>query len=381
VPDDEDIRREKQRLFLERRELIQKGVRYARELTMDDSIEDFRYDVDYGHSYLGMNDTVAFVRNGIPLVLSMLEMANNKFGPFLAIQNWSTEIAQNIRSEPQRWNNVLEQLYRRYWRKGSINPILQLGWMIFGSMLVYHFKQKFMGTPSTEGSVGPPAPNVSSGSSHPQHQSAPPPPPVSTSSIPRDAFAPNQPWNQQQGFNPTAMPAAPTLSQMSVPPQPASMGFVLPPLPIQRSTPESVPSARPLRKLQWQQEQPHLSPVQFQDHEETKDEPPIRELKSQQQQHAGLPSISRLPPPQVIPSVQQVRAPPPETKIATPLPIPRLVIQVPPTPLGTATQTRHMSHEQRTSLETVQEEPEVDDQAFDEALEQNPDYVAQTTKS
>ena len=50
-------------------------------------------------------------------------------------ERWSKEAC-----EMSRFDRPLNRLYARYWRRGSINPFLELGFLVFGSMIIHHFK-------------------------------------------------------------------------------------------------------------------------------------------------------------------------------------------------------------------------------------------------
>ena len=55
------------------------------------------------------------------------------------LNGWS----DSITSDMTRYNAPLERIYRRVWRKGgSINPFLELGFLIVSSMVMWHFKSK-----------------------------------------------------------------------------------------------------------------------------------------------------------------------------------------------------------------------------------------------
>ena len=80
---------------------------------------------------------------------------NNKFN-ILRLNGWSGEVT----SDMERYNRPLSKIYQRYWRKGSVSPFLELGFLLFGSLIVHHFKNLLMGGASM--SPQPPPTRVSS---------------------------------------------------------------------------------------------------------------------------------------------------------------------------------------------------------------------------
>jgi len=142
-PSDEDEqKRIKTRLLQEVRELERQGYAFIRRPVMEDPVEDIQCEVDHGHATLEMRQVVNFVKDGIPMVYSGLEMLNTKFGPFLPISGFSDELLENMSKNPQRYNYVLERCYRKYWRKGSMSPALEFLWIFVAPLLLFVAKKK-----------------------------------------------------------------------------------------------------------------------------------------------------------------------------------------------------------------------------------------------
>ena len=65
-------------------------------------------------------------------------MANSKLGPFLELL-WAGKC-----QEIHKYDNALGRLYKKYWRKSSMSPEMELACGILGSLGMHHFKKKVM---------------------------------------------------------------------------------------------------------------------------------------------------------------------------------------------------------------------------------------------
>ena len=130
----------KQSLLLELQELEAKGVRLSRKFTLSDSIGDLELELHTHVSNMNTKTTVGFMRDALKLIISGLEVGNARLGPFLDIQGW----AANVTSDMSRYEPVLERIYKRYCRRQQMNPLVELGWLLIGSMLTWHFNNTLL---------------------------------------------------------------------------------------------------------------------------------------------------------------------------------------------------------------------------------------------
>ena len=114
------------------------------------SVEDLEFLYNRAKAMADCDDTVRFMKDGLKLVLTSIELGNNWIGPLLSIDGWSAEVTADM----DKYDSCLRRIYLKYYRKGgSVNPILQLGVMLVGSLLLYHFKSKMFGPPQSS-SIG-----------------------------------------------------------------------------------------------------------------------------------------------------------------------------------------------------------------------------------
>ena len=184
-------RAEKIGFLMELKKLRMQGCHLTREFSTKDKLEDIKYEFERQKMNLDCINGVALMSDGLKLGLSGIEMANNKLGPFLSLHGWS----ESITNDMSRYNHVLERIYRRYWRQGSLNPLVELGLIIVGSMMMFHFQNKFLGpqqsttaTPPRDIPIDRNVPNTSSSRERKRptmrrpnnlfnNMNAPPPPP------------------------------------------------------------------------------------------------------------------------------------------------------------------------------------------------------------
>ena len=79
--------------------------------------------------------SVSFMKDIIRLTCSGMELAATRYTP-LKLNGWSQATTEDM----TRFDRPLTRLYQRYWRQGSISPVLELGFLLFGSMMIHHFK-------------------------------------------------------------------------------------------------------------------------------------------------------------------------------------------------------------------------------------------------
>lgn len=175
--DPEQIRLEKQGYLIELQGLERRGVALSRSFSMRDSVAELEFELQKQQSCLSTANAVSFMRDSLKMAFNGVEIANNRLGPFLSIDGW----ADSITADMKRFDNALERLYKRYWRKSQMSPLMELAWIIVGSLVAHHFKQKFFGPVR---SVFP----VSTTTAPPAAAAAPPaarrPPPAARATFP-----------------------------------------------------------------------------------------------------------------------------------------------------------------------------------------------------
>ena len=173
-----------------------RGVRVTKTYTRDDPFVEVQFEYDRIKINEETTNSLGIAREGLRFACKAVEAGNKKFGPILALDGWvDNHMAPDTLG---RFDNVLERLYKKHWRKGSMAPEMELLMLLGGSMAMTHFDNVSGKRDSAPASQPPPfARPHSSGPLpfdimsmlSPKKASAPPP---------RPPLAPAPPPQQQQ---------------------------------------------------------------------------------------------------------------------------------------------------------------------------------------
>ena len=115
-----------------------RGVRTTKNYTREDPFDEIQFEYDRIKTNEETNGAVNLMREGLRFMCQGVEMGNEKFGPILSLNRWvETKLAPETMS---RFDPVLEKLYKKHWRKGSMAPELELLMLVGGSMAMHHFE-------------------------------------------------------------------------------------------------------------------------------------------------------------------------------------------------------------------------------------------------
>lgn len=145
-------------------------IRSTRRFTTADSFEDV--ELEYNRQKIASDtmESVDFLSNCLKMGLSGAEMINARFGPWLALDGFAEETC----SDMKKFRPALARIYKRVWRRGCMNPWIELLMLIGGGVFMFHFKSKILGhvRPKAHASVPAMSPAFNLGAF-----TAPPPPP------------------------------------------------------------------------------------------------------------------------------------------------------------------------------------------------------------
>ena len=161
--DDSDSERlEKQGYLIELQNLEKGGVKLSRSFNMTDSVAEMEFELNRHLSAESTQNAVSFMRDTLRIAVTGLEAGNARFGPFLSIDGWADSITRDMK----RYDHSLERIYKRYWRKQQMSPVMELAWLILGSMISWHFTSKVFGAarspPHAQNAPRAPSPPASS---------------------------------------------------------------------------------------------------------------------------------------------------------------------------------------------------------------------------
>jgi hypothetical protein len=144
---DPTVRREKQEILFQ---LLKKYPTESRgQWSMAVPLFELKYELKRREQHQAEVDQLIFMKELLKMFLHGVEVANRKFGPFLALDGW----AESITRDMSRYDRPMKALYHKYFKRTRMNPMMELMWIIVGSAIMWHIQTKFT-------SRGPPQPTV-----------------------------------------------------------------------------------------------------------------------------------------------------------------------------------------------------------------------------
>ena len=139
-----EISIEKEALLYEIQLMEKQGlIKLQRTLTMEDSLESIQYQYDRANMIISTQQSVEWTKNGIKMGSTMLETVAKKFGVNL-IDGFSNNLCKDMK----KFDQPLTKLVRKYWRKGSSSPEMELGMIIFSSLAMTVITNKTTSKPA-----------------------------------------------------------------------------------------------------------------------------------------------------------------------------------------------------------------------------------------
>lgn len=129
---------EKQNVLMDIERLKTQGVRFSKEWSLDDSLDDMNYEVRRHMLHIEEQNNLATMRDGMRMICTGVEMLNGRM-KILDLDGWTTEVC----SDMSKYDAALGKLHRKYWRRSySSSPEMELATSVLMSMGMYHFKRK-----------------------------------------------------------------------------------------------------------------------------------------------------------------------------------------------------------------------------------------------
>ena len=145
--DDEISGQEKRKYLLDLEKLKLQGIKLTKDYTMNDSLADIRFEYDSHRSNYDVVDSINYMKDILGFSFTLIESLNQRFGPILQLRGWSTYMKTNM----GRFDRLLERAYHRFWRQGQPSPFMEFGFLVFGTMIMWHLQNKYLhGLPVSE---------------------------------------------------------------------------------------------------------------------------------------------------------------------------------------------------------------------------------------
>ena len=113
------------------------GVVLSKEWTINDRIEDLTFEVQKHTLHQDEKANVNLMKDGLRLLCTGIELLNNRVG-LLELDGWSSEACKDL----DKHEANLCKLYRKYWRRQSSTPEVDIVTSMLASIGMYHFNKK-----------------------------------------------------------------------------------------------------------------------------------------------------------------------------------------------------------------------------------------------
>lgn len=141
TPEEED--KKKVMLLSKLKRLQKRGYTISRAYNINSSLEDIQAEVETIKREANLEQGTKVAKNMLISVCSLLEFANNKFDPMdIVLDGWSEEI--NLDVENGEYDEVMEELYDKYYDKVQMSPEMKLILMVGGSAVKFHISHTLL---------------------------------------------------------------------------------------------------------------------------------------------------------------------------------------------------------------------------------------------
>jgi hypothetical protein len=125
-----DVQIEKEALLYEIELMEKQGlIKLHRQLTMANSLEEIQYQYDRANMIISTQQTVDWAKTGIKFGSGVLEALLKRFG-ISVLDGFSNNLCKDM----NKFNKPLTKMYRKYWRRGTSSPEMELAMIVFGAL-------------------------------------------------------------------------------------------------------------------------------------------------------------------------------------------------------------------------------------------------------
>lgn len=135
------IRREKQEILFQLLKLYPNESQGQWSMRMP--LFELKYELKRREEYQVEQEQIVFIKDILKMVFVGMEYANKKFGPILEIDGWADFVTRDMK----KFDRCIVALYRRYFKRSKMDPLLEFFWLLIGSMVMYHIQCKYLGGP------------------------------------------------------------------------------------------------------------------------------------------------------------------------------------------------------------------------------------------
>ena len=123
--------------------LQKKGHTLSRAYNIDSSLEDIQSEVNTIKREANLEAGTKVAKQWLVSICSLLEYTNNRFDPMdIVLDGWSEEINECV--EEGEYDEVMEELYDKYYDSVQMSPEMKLMMMIGGSAVKFHLSHTLL---------------------------------------------------------------------------------------------------------------------------------------------------------------------------------------------------------------------------------------------
>ena len=137
------IRREKQEILFQ---LLKEYPNEAKgQWNINVPLFELKYELKRRKTYETERDQIHFIKEILKLLIIGIEYGNKKLGSILELDGWANSVTSNI----GQFDRCILALYRRYFKRRSMDPLVEFVWLLLGSMIMWHIQHKYLGMTSS----------------------------------------------------------------------------------------------------------------------------------------------------------------------------------------------------------------------------------------
>lgn len=254
-----DVGLEKEALLYELELMDRQGqLKLHRKLDMSNSLEEIQYQYDRAQMIVSTQQTVDWAKTSIKMGSGVLEAVLKRFGISI-VDGFSNNLCKDM----NKFNKPLTKMYRKYWRRGTSSPEMELAMIVFGALAMTVMANKgLMGGAPKEPLARPVPPAIPSFvATAPEQPSALRPPTMTAFGPAAPSVAPTKPATALPEWARAAMagplgPAQPVhFAQQQQPQQQHQPVFPelarapnVPMMPVSYSAPQKEPLEKPVKQ-------------------------------------------------------------------------------------------------------------------------------------
>ena len=141
----EETLKKKRLLLFKLKRLQKKNYQPSRFYDMNSSLPELTAEVESLKREANLDQGTKVTKNALISICSLLEYVNNKFDPFdVVLDGWSEDINDDVQNG--EYDEVMEEMYYKYYDKVSMGPELKLITMIGGSAVKFHLSHTLLKT-------------------------------------------------------------------------------------------------------------------------------------------------------------------------------------------------------------------------------------------